>query len=146
VAHCNTVLKISTSAYVFSVPPTAGLFFLRVRAVYIDNRVVVAFFALLWLAVIGTSLLIPLEVAQAVHIGTTNICVDTKVSSIASAPVVANTVLNVLVCLFISWRLSGDGYLAERPSLLSIFRTKGLSPVASALIQSGQLYYLCAAT
>jgi hypothetical protein len=136
------VVKFQALCYLLSVPPTAGLFFLRVRAVYRENQLVVAFFFVIWLAVLGTSFLVPIKAGEAVHIGTTNICVETSISDFDSVPVIANMVLNVLVCLFISWRLGGDGPMAERSSLLTLFRTKGLSPVADSLIQSGQLYYL----
>jgi hypothetical protein len=129
----------------FATPFTTSLFFLRIRAVYRDNRPVVAFFFILWLATMGTAFIVPLQKPETIHIGTSGICLDLQVSTIVAAPTVATLILNLAVCLFISWRLGGDGHVSERPSLLSIFRTQGLSPVANTLVQSGQLYYLCAA-
>jgi hypothetical protein len=142
VKNCDILLKVVSSSFVFAITPTAFLFFLRVRAVYHKDRLVVGIFGFLWLAVLGTSLVVPLGVAEGIHIGTTNQCTLTKISSTAIAPVVATMVLNFLVCVAVTWRLAVI-HQSTRSRFWTFFIGEGTSPLASMLIKSGQLYYLC---
>jgi hypothetical protein len=142
VSHCKVLLDLVTSSYIFAIPPTAFLFFLRVRAVYSRSRLVVGVFGLLWLSVLGTSLLVPLEVAQGIHIGTTNQCINSKVSQIAATPVVTNMVLNLLVFVAVSWRLAVINHPTQS-RVWSLLTGQGMSPMSSMVIKSGQLYYMC---
>jgi hypothetical protein len=144
VKNCNALDKVTTVSYVFAIPPTAFLFCLRVWAVHPGNRLVMVIFGLLWLAVLGTSFLVPIMVAESVHIGTTGQCINSKVSPLAGAPVVVNMVLNLLVFVVVSWRLAAIKQ-SNRSRFWAMFKGEGMSPLASMVIKSGQLYYLCAA-
>jgi hypothetical protein len=135
------LLKVLTSSYIFAIPPTAFLFFLRVRAVYPRNRLVISAFGLLWLGVFGSSFVVPLKVAEGIHIGTTNQCILTQVSRIAVAPVAANMALNLLVFVAVPWRLAVI-HQSTKSRFWRFFKGEGMSPMSSMVIKSGQLYYL----
>jgi hypothetical protein len=144
VKNCNALLHTTAAAYIFAIPPTTFLFCLRVWAVFPGNRLVLGIFGFLWLAVVGTALLIPLKVAAAEHIGTTQFCIETELSALAGAAVVSNMVLNMLVFAVVSWRLVMINQ-SDRFDFWALVKGKAMSPIASLIIKSGQLYYLCVA-
>jgi hypothetical protein len=144
VPHCAyIVLAIGISA-VISLPATCGLFFFRVKGVYYNNRIIIVLFGALWFALFGVTFLFPLAL-QGAHIGPTQKCTIVKVADFFAAPAVLNSVFDTLVFVAISLRIVSmphtQGSLSTRAG--TFFRGDGLSKVARALLQGGQLYYLC---
>jgi hypothetical protein len=119
---------------------TSLLFLLRVRAIYHSERIVVAFFVLFWLSVLGTSVIVPLGTGGA-HIGTTSNCINSYVGKDNITPLILNMAFNLLVFIAISYRLiSGNRQADSR--IKAFVKGDGSSRVSSLLIKSGQLYYL----
>lgn len=82
------------------------------------------------------------------HIGPTNHCTDKDVKPFSSAPIVASTVYDSLVFISISWRLSNGAVVGEswRDRLRAFYGGGALPVLSKGLLQSGQVYYLCALT
>jgi hypothetical protein len=102
----------------------------RVSAVYENSEPVTIIFGILWAAVFGSSFLFLLA-AKGTHIGPTQSCINTSVSRWGPAPVFINFILNTLVCIAISLRITS--YSIGRISLPAFLKS---------LVQGGQLYYL----
>jgi hypothetical protein len=122
---------------------TSFIFFLRARAIFHSDRVVVGFFGLFWLVILGTSILVPLGSGGG-HIGTTDRCINTSVAQNSVVPVILNMAFNVLVFVAISYRLIATRQTDSR--FKAFVKADGASRVASLLIKGGQLYYLCVAS
>jgi hypothetical protein len=125
---------------VVAAPSTGFLFFLRIRAIFHRNRIVVWFFLFLWLVTLGTSFLLPFGL-EGIHIGNTQYCINHKVAEFSGAGTVANTVHGTLVFLAISWKLLSLN--DESSSRVKAFvKGQGVSRLSSTILTSGQLYYL----
>lgn len=101
VDDCQALKVAIGSCYAVAVPVTSLLFFFRVRAIFMDNQFVVAFFAFLWLATAGVSATVPLAIFGG-HIAETNYCINTAVKSYSSAPLIIATANDTLIFMLIS--------------------------------------------
>ncbi|KNZ79350.1 hypothetical protein J132_10547 [Termitomyces sp. J132] len=140
--NCQVIGKTVRIIYHIAFSSTAFLFFLRVRAV------LVAFFAILWLGVLGGFLTVAL-VGNAVHLGPTRCCSATRLEPYASAAPITFAVNDTSVFLAISWRLlSTEIFDRGRGnfSIKSILLGKYLPTFSRALLQDGQVYYLVSVT
>jgi len=142
VADCQAFLYIIASSFVIAMPATSLLFFYRVRAVWGNSKIITAFFGVLWLGNLGTSVLVPLAVTGA-HIGTTQRCINTAVRSYASTPIVLNAINDTLIFLAISCRIVAFTVVGETRSaqIKSFVSGNGLPRISKGLLQGGQLYY-----
>ncbi|EJD43639.1 hypothetical protein AURDEDRAFT_137862 [Auricularia subglabra TFB-10046 SS5] len=131
--------------YFIAVPSTSFLFFLRLRAIFMDSRIVVGFFAFLWFSTLAGSMTVPFAVRGG-HIGTTNRCINVEVQSFSSAAPVTNTVHSTLVFIAVSIRLlyTSSSRLTDQSRLRSFVmgETSSGSRISRALLQGGQLYYV----
>jgi hypothetical protein len=141
VKRCDILLKVLSASYIFAIPPTAFLFFLRVRAMFRDNRLVTGFFGLLWLGIFGTAFIVPFGGVEGVHIGAVSQCIDSKVSQITIVPTTVNMAFDLLVFLSISWRLAVLNHQAGS-RVQAFFTGRGMSHISNTLMQSGQLYFM----
>jgi hypothetical protein len=129
-------------SYICSVPITALLFLLRLRAVFLNNKAVVVVFGALWLGLLGASLTVPFSITAA-RIGPTNYCIDAAVKPFSSAAPIANTVFGTLVFIAISWRLVTMNHGISGTSRgATFFSGGGSSTIASILLRDGQVYYV----
>ncbi|KAG6900269.1 hypothetical protein C0993_000457 [Termitomyces sp. T159_Od127] len=119
----------------------------RKKIVYNQDKYIVAFFALLWLAVLGTSITAA-TVASAIHLGPTSYCVNAKLKPYASAASIAFAINDTFVFLAISWQLLSSGTLGRgrKSSIISMILGDYLSAFSRALLQDGQVYYLVSVT
>ena len=141
-AHCDIILYAIGGSFIVVLPSTSALFFFRVRAVYANNRAITAFFGFLLFALFGLCFMTPL-VSESTHIGPTKRCITTKIKTYGFAPAVLNFVLDALVFISISLRISyysieGDTFRAR---MTSFFRGDGLPRLSRSILQGGQLYY-----
>lgn len=60
VAHCQALIYISGSFLMLSQASTSLLFFVRVKAVYSNSKIVTGFFGVAWFVNFGLSVLVPL--------------------------------------------------------------------------------------
>lgn len=125
------------------VPSTSLLFFLRLRAVFLNNRIVVGIFAFLWLSTVAGSITVPLAVRGG-HIGNTNRCINVEVKAFSSAAPVTNTVNSTLVFIAVSLRLLSANSLRDQNQsrMRSFVKAESGSRISRALLQGGQLYYV----
>ena len=128
---------------------TAMLFFLRVRALYRNNTVVVGFFAFLWLCVVGGALTVPISNGtQGVHLvpGGTFCMSLSPFPAYEGSAIIIPAIYDTLVFFAISYQLYPAYELSqvttwrERASLF--FSGQGLPRLSKALLQGGQQYYL----
>jgi hypothetical protein len=125
--------------FAVAVPSTASLFFLRVRAIFHKTPVIVGLFFALWVATLATSIMVPFGI-EGTHIGTTQYCINASVKGYAGAGTVTNMVHGTLVFLAISFKLLS---MNEQSSRMKAFvNGQGVSRISSAILTSGQLYYL----
>ncbi|KAG6876101.1 hypothetical protein C0993_005543 [Termitomyces sp. T159_Od127] len=122
------------------------LFRLRIgipTVTYFISRYLVAFFALLWLVVLGSSATAA-NVASALHIGPTNYCANPELKFYAIAAPMAFAINDTFVFLAISWRLLSGGTFGsgQKSTIKSVMLGEYLPAFSRALLQDGQVYYL----
>ncbi|RDB23054.1 hypothetical protein Hypma_009726 [Hypsizygus marmoreus] len=141
--HCQLTEKIQCVIYHMAFSSTALLFFLRVRAIFKENKLVVAFFFILWLSVLGTSLTIA-ATGGASMIGPTAYCFPRFIRPYAISSPVTFTIHDSFVFLAISWRLMTSlwGEAGRKKNVKSIIFGKYLPGFSRAILQDGQVYYL----
>ncbi|KZP32802.1 hypothetical protein FIBSPDRAFT_943790 [Athelia psychrophila] len=142
--NCTAVftgLIITSSVAIAS---TSFLFFLRVRAVYLQSRTITILFGALWVVTASVSIGFG---ALAVH-GTKRVphtahC-TTTIAKYHFIPVTMTFVHDTMVFLAISYRLAAGAVTAGywRSRVLSIVTGKGLFSLSRSLMKGGQLYYL----
>ncbi|CAL1700652.1 unnamed protein product [Somion occarium] len=124
-----------------ALPCNSLLFFLRVRAVFRESRLIVGVFALLWLSTF-TTITIPLS-SHGIMLETIRVCSNSTLQSYDSIGFVAVAVFDTLVLIAISVRvLSGSMAISWSERCRSLLSGKGLGTVSRILLQTGQLYYL----
>ncbi|RDB27994.1 hypothetical protein Hypma_002096 [Hypsizygus marmoreus] len=145
--NCHVIKKTVCVLYHVAFSSTSLLFFLRVRAIFNQNRFAVAFFFLLWLGVLGGSLTVA-TVGNAIHLGPTDYCKATAIKLYASAAPITFAVNDTFVFLAISWRLLMNAPLDpdHKAGFNHVVLGKYLPAFSRALLQDGQVYYLVSVT
>ncbi|THH28445.1 hypothetical protein EUX98_g5735 [Antrodiella citrinella] len=142
VNNCHTLAKVIGSFAALALPLNCLLFIFRVRAVFNQNRYVVGFFVVLWLAIFGSSMVAPFSV-DGLHIGTTKYCIPTKVPADVSIGMTISAVHDTLVYLSITVRLTTFSLASTWSARIKMFlRGNGLGSMSKIVLQSGQLYYM----
>ncbi|KAJ7248003.1 hypothetical protein C8J57DRAFT_1673321 [Mycena rebaudengoi] len=127
-----------------AIPLTSLLFFFRVRAVYCCARAVTIVFGLMWLAVLGTSLIIPIA-TRGVNIGPTPYCSLGDLEPYAETIGLNPGLFDTGVFLAISYRLVGNThveYRSWRQNARAFFTGAYLPSFSKSLFMDGQLYYM----
>ncbi|KZP18047.1 hypothetical protein FIBSPDRAFT_1046428 [Athelia psychrophila] len=126
-----------------TIASTSFLFFLRVRAVYLQSRTVTMLFGALWVVTTSVSVGFAALAARDVELVpyTTYCTTSTKHTDIVAT---MTFVHDTMVFLAISCRLAADAVTAGdwRSRVLSIATGKGLFSLSRSLMKGGQLYYL----
>ncbi|KAH7910121.1 hypothetical protein BJ138DRAFT_142830 [Hygrophoropsis aurantiaca] len=143
VPDCEKLQNAIGASFVFASPSTSALFFFRVCAVFDRSKIVVACFAIMWLGVLGSSIVVSFAI-QAQHIGNTQRCINSSVKNWAGTPIVSNTIYATLVFLAISLKLMSMTMI-DSPTgsdrVKSFIRGDGLPRFSRLLFKSGQQYY-----
>lgn len=141
IEHCEVFYHPISGFIVVGVPATLALFYLRVKAVYFDKKLVVAFFGLLWLSIFGTLFLIPFNLTLA-HIGPTKRCIVVAAHSRGATPVLLHSAFDTLVFIAISIRIASYS-ITSSARTKSLFRLggDGLSRICRYILWGGQVYY-----
>ena len=129
---------------------TSLLFFFRTRAVFNTYPWVVAFFAGLWVAVLGgclafiVDIFLPEPVNPASN--TTPICINQGTSPFIAASIIIPLINDTLVFLAISWRLSRNSYdpYTLKTGIKFFIFGDYLPRFSKAIFRDGQAYYLLA--
>ena len=131
---------------------TSFLFFLRTRAIFQRNPCIVAFFAGLWLAVLGGCLAFVFDVFDRVRVNpaikTTAICFNAAISPFIAVATITPMINDTLVFIATTWRLSRNSYdpCTVRRGIKILFLGDYLPVFSKVLLQDGQAYYLLAFT
>jgi hypothetical protein len=144
VGRCQALITRSYwVCYVAAVSLTSLLFFFRVRALFWDNKWIVAFFSILWLCTVAGSILAIFSVFEEGTNRTMHYCIIYG-SPFSSSAVVILAVNDTLVFFSISWKLLSASAVDESfKAKLKIFISgHGLPAFSRSLLQSGQEYYL----
>ncbi|RDB25753.1 hypothetical protein Hypma_006259 [Hypsizygus marmoreus] len=142
-AHCQRFQTTACVLYHIAFSSTALLFFLRVRAIFNRNVYVVAFFFVLWLAVLGGSATVA-TVGGSSPLGPTKYCLPKPTKMYISASPITLAVHDTLVFAAISWRILSHSWLDPnmKPALKAFVTGRYLPAFSRALLQDGQVYYL----
>ncbi|KZP05563.1 hypothetical protein FIBSPDRAFT_1054017 [Athelia psychrophila] len=127
-----------------AITSTSFLFFLRVRAVYLQSRTITILFGALWVVTASVSIGFgALVVHGAERVPHTAHCTNT-IGKYNFIPVTMTFVHDTMVFLAISYRLAAGAVTAGdwRSRVLSIVTGKGLFSLSRSLMKGGQLYYL----
>ncbi|KAF7335981.1 hypothetical protein MSAN_02311800 [Mycena sanguinolenta] len=147
VENCSALVLGLGILIVLTQTSTAMLFFLRVTAVWHDSKIAYAVFSILWMAVLGAGITVPLGV-RAAHIGPTLQCIDTIVPANIEVSVIVPLINDTAVFLAINYRILVHMIVTDSSMarLRGFFGGTGLSALSRALLQSGQHFYLIATT
>lgn len=133
----NALLVVFVSA-------TTAMFYLRVCAVYGMRRLIVVFYGLLWLSVVGMLLTLP-QTFTAVHIATTQYCGESMHGSLLGPTTVILMANDTLVYAAIAFKIltmfASDAPSRTRLTTLVTFG-KSLPIVSRALLKDSQLYFM----
>ncbi|KZP26076.1 hypothetical protein FIBSPDRAFT_1041127 [Athelia psychrophila] len=141
--NCKAFFAVLIITLSVAITSTSFLFFLRVRAVYIQSRTITIIFGALWVATASANIGFAALAARDVeHVPYSPYCTSTPVHN--SIPVTMSFVHDTMVFLAISYRLAADAVAAAdwRSRVLSIVTGKGLFSLSRSLMKGGQLYYL----
>ena len=160
--NCDTLRYMQGIFFEIGGPATSFLFFVRVRAIYNNSKIVTTFFGVLWLSIAGLGLLLifgitgreyqivvlryhPCDNILVDRIPYTRRCAEGNSNFAFSAvPVILTAVFDTLVFLAISYKMvsismAGNNWSAQ---VRSFFRGDGLHHLSKSLLRSGQAYYL----
>jgi len=143
--NCARFEKVVDWLFPVAVSFTSLLFFFRVRAIFDNNKYVVAFFAFMWLFVLAGCLTVTQGVTGA-HIGPTNYCINASLQDYVQAAAIIPLVNDTLVFLAISWRLVLNSHLDNtlKDGARMLFFGVHMPAFSRSLLQDGQVYYLYA--
>ena len=140
----RTVVVFFSTAVVF----TSLLFFFRTRAVFKGNQWIVAFFATLWLAVLGgcSAFVVDVFYAPSPAPNTHTFCVNENINPFVAAATIIPLISDTLTFLAVTWRLFHRSYVRHTlKNGIRLFVFGDYLPVFSkTLLQDGQAYYLLA--
>jgi hypothetical protein len=142
VEDCSALQTAIGWCVAVAIPSNSLLFFFRIRAVFFTNRLIVAFFALIWASTLS-NIVVPFSI-NGTHIGPTKLCVNSEAKSFSSVGIVASTVNDTLVFFATTLRIMTYNIASEKWSdrWKAFVKGEGLSHVPKVLLQTGQLYYL----
>lgn len=140
---CKTMLIAVGSIGSIAAPSNSFLMFLRVKAVFVDKKLVVYVFAFLWIATLGGYMTAPFS-PQGMHVGTSKHCVAGGVKLYASAGLFITAANDTLMFLATTYGLLTYYTVNEDNSSLlrSFLNGDGMGKTCKLLMQTGQLYYL----
>ncbi|KAJ7478661.1 hypothetical protein B0H11DRAFT_2028185 [Mycena galericulata] len=145
---CNTAFVVFNCFYPISVSASAFLFFSRVRAIYGGNRLVTFVFGFLWLAVLGSSITIPVS-GGAVSLGDPPECliVGPHAPYVTASSGIIITVNDTLVFFTISHHLVSNYAHTQQLQtcgdwIRALLGGSDLPAFSKALLTDGQMYYI----
>jgi len=145
--NCPKFEKVVCALYPVAIPATSLLFFFRVRAVFDSNKLVIAFFAFMWLAVVGGCITVTRGVTG-INIGPTDYCLNAALEPYVSAAAIIPLVNDTLVFFAISFRLMTNTHVEFnlRTGVKTLISGAYLPAFSKTLFQDGQVYYLTTVT
>jgi len=141
--HCTKIVTVSLWTFPLAIASTTLLFFFRVRAVFDRNKLVVAFFAFMWIAVLAANLTGPWGIVGT-KVGSTNYCMITHVEPYVASASIITLVNDTFVFLAITWKLMRHAHVQNsiRTGIRVLAFGEYMPTLSKALLQDGQAYYL----
>ncbi|KAF8881796.1 hypothetical protein BD779DRAFT_1545358 [Infundibulicybe gibba] len=143
VRSCQALQVVIGWCYCAAISSSSFLFFFRVRALFEGQLIIVVFFFISWLAVLGGTMIVPFSITGS-HIGNTQYCINTSIKPVNSAAVAISSFNDAkLVLAAVSWRIIVSMSLEEsfRGRLRTLVGRGSLPTLSKAVLQSGQQYY-----
>jgi len=143
IPNCNHLLIALGICYDLSMTAASFLFYMRVRAIYYNNRLVQLLFGFLWISVFGTAITVPFALSGG-HIGPTRYCIYSNVQSFVSASTIPSAVNDTLILFVISYKLIKNNNLNSSWTEMSrsLFKGEGFGSFSKAFMRDGFIYYL----
>ncbi|KAF9531364.1 hypothetical protein CPB83DRAFT_100817 [Crepidotus variabilis] len=148
--QCERTVFVVATVFIFYRASTCALFYARVKAVYPQNRLVKAAFALLWCFAVGGAISSIFSVT-AVRIGPTMYCIPATVGLWELVfMVAAEGIYDLLVCIAVTYkvreyRMAEDGELDGACGPWLWFSPSKRSRLADRFLRDSQLYFLITA-
>ncbi|KAJ7027324.1 hypothetical protein C8F04DRAFT_1399524 [Mycena alexandri] len=140
---CKNAYTAFYCFYVIGVSGTAFLFFFRVRAIFNGERLPTIIFGCLWLAVLASSIALPID-GGAIGVGDPTVCIvaSRHVSKYVAAGILI-TVHDTIVFFAISYRLNFQGE-QQTPweQVKALFSGANLPIFSKSLLVDSQMYYM----
>ncbi|KAF8162093.1 hypothetical protein K438DRAFT_1859176 [Mycena galopus ATCC 62051] len=130
--------------YPVAIPATSLLFFFRVRAIYGGTRAVTIIFGLMWIAVLATSIIIPIATIG-VNIGPSRYCILVELVPYVGAVSITPGLFDTAVFVAISHRLMGNThveYNSFKQKARAFFLGAYLPSLSRSLFVDGRVYYM----
>ncbi|KAF8141036.1 hypothetical protein K438DRAFT_1878785 [Mycena galopus ATCC 62051] len=130
--------------YPIAIPATSLLFFFRVRAIYGGTRAVTIIFGLMWIAVLATSIIIPIATIG-VNIGPSCYCILVELMPYVGAVSITPGLFDTAVFVAISYRLMGNThveYNSFKQKARAFFLGAYLPSLSRSLFVDGRVYYM----
>ncbi|KIK53010.1 hypothetical protein GYMLUDRAFT_144273, partial [Collybiopsis luxurians FD-317 M1] len=141
IGNCKIASIAIDSLYPIGVAGSCLLFFFRVRAVYHSHKNAIVFFAFLWVAVLGTCLVVPFGLVVSGNLEPTQYCISTSIKPFLGAAVIVPTVHDTVVFLAVSYKLMSNS-LTEPRGLQERILGNNLPRFSRAMFRDSQKYYL----
>ncbi|KIK53029.1 hypothetical protein GYMLUDRAFT_135149, partial [Collybiopsis luxurians FD-317 M1] len=141
IGNCKIASVAIDSLYPIAVAGSCLLFFFRARAVYYGHRGAIVFFAFLWVAVLGTCLVVPFGLMVNGDLKPTQYCISTSIKPYVGAAVIVPTVHDTVVFLAVSYKLMSNS-LTEPRGLQERILGNNLPRFSRAMFRDSQKYYL----
>ena len=128
--------------FIVAFPSTLLLFVLRVCALYHNQKWVVAFFFLSWIAVLCTSIM--LSMGTNGKRSPPNYCLEVKSTSSSRIAAITPFVHDTLVYLATSWAFMRNSYMEPnvQNGVAVMVWGKHLPAFSRSMLRNGQAYYL----
>ncbi|KDR82533.1 hypothetical protein GALMADRAFT_87907 [Galerina marginata CBS 339.88] len=149
IKNCAQLELVGLVLYLITTCSTAFLFYIRVCAVYNNNKFVVAFFGLTWLGVLGGSVTI-IEGVTGTHLGPTPFCLNIVAHEYIVTSSIAGLINDLTVFAAITYKFGRANIDASGKStskgVSTFFNGDSLPAFSKAMLQDSQVYYLIAVT
>lgn len=146
--NCAVLSRAALAWCPVAVSASGFLFFLRLRAIYNRNRILVSVFFILWLVLLAGGILAPISIKGGA-VGSTMYCQDVSETRVSVFPQIAPLCFDTLVFLAISWRLcrivsyrKGGDVGSQKGRIDMGFFGTNLPMFTRSLLVDGQIYYL----
>ncbi|KAF8898012.1 hypothetical protein CPB84DRAFT_1681618 [Gymnopilus junonius] len=143
---CSGILSALSWAIAVSISSTSLLYFFRVRALYMQNRYVVGFFFLLWIAVVAGCIALGIQGRNSTNLGSSPYCIaDTTDSVIMVVSInIIPMINNVLSFIAATWKLMENAHVEAnfKNRFKLIIFGHYLPEFSRALLKDNQIYFL----
>jgi len=142
IGNCDYIRRVSF-LYSIALPSSALLLVFRVVALYKNNKYVVAFFTLCWIAILALSIVVPMG-TTGMQIENTPYCVEFKFKPHAIIGAITPAVHDTLIFLATAWAFVRNSYMETnlKNSYNVVVLGKNLPAFSKSLLRDGQFYIL----